>query len=106
MGAYGNTGLKHVFDSRQDFLTPFQFDCIASGFFQHTDGIAKRLLFADLVTTKRHVNQHHSMLGGTHHAFGKENHFIHRDRQCVLIATDDVGSTVTHQQDINTRFIH
>ena len=46
------------------------------------------------------------MLRSAHYALSKENHLIHSDRQCVLIATNNIAGTIAHEKHINTCFVN
>ncbi len=97
---------SHQGRNRLSLLRPsFKLHTLAAALLQNACGVGNRGTSRNLEAGKRHVHHHQRSLYSTPNDFGVVDHFVERDVQRVLVALDDHGETVSHQDRIDSRFV-
>ena len=106
MPHHGDAGTQNHLDSGAHLASSFEFHAVGARFLHDAHGVALRFHGIALISAEWHIHNDHRTLDGTNHGAAVNNHVIDGDGDSGGIALHDIGSTVTHQDDVDACLIH
>ena len=106
MGTDRDARLRNGADLRADVSAALQLHGICHSLLHEAAGRPQRLLRRHLVAHERHVHDHEGVAARPRHTSAIYDHFVQRDRDCVLIALHGHAKAVPDQDHIHTGAVH
>ena len=102
MGHHGNPGAHQGVDRFGLFGPAFELYGLSPRLLQDAAGKVDRLVLAEVVAGKRHIDHHQGPIDRPPDHFGVVDHLVERHRQRVLAALDHHAQTVADQNPLDS----
>ncbi len=106
MRHHRNLSLGEPSDQVKAACSAFDLDCLGAGFFNETCRVGYPFRSRHLVGPEGHVGDHHRVFDRPPYGAGVQQHLVHGDGECVVIAHDHHGQGISHQDEVDARLVH
>ena len=101
-----NSGFCNCFYLRADILSSLKFHGTGSSLFHQAAGIYQCIIYGCLIRHKRHVDDYQCILCTSCHGYTMMYHIFHGHGYGIFISQYDISKGISHQNTVNSGFIH